>query len=134
VLAALGFVWTLPNTILGVLLGLLTFQRPRLVDAALVFDRAPRGVTWVLSRMNRTAMTVGFVILSARPVSAPLLAHERHHIRQYSRWGPFFIPTYFLLAIGYGYRRHPFELAARRAAGELQGSAGETTPERAART
>jgi len=47
-----------------------------------------------------------------------LLAHERHHIRQYTRWGPFFIPVYLVLAIGFGYRRHPMERAARRAAGE----------------
>jgi len=44
--------------------------------------------------------------------------HERHHIRQYMAWGPFFIPVYLLLAIPFGYRRHPMERAARRAAGE----------------
>jgi hypothetical protein len=33
-------------------------------------------------------------------------------------WGPFFIPVYLLLAIVFGYRRHPMERAARRAAGE----------------
>jgi len=33
-------------------------------------------------------------------------------------WGPFFIPVYLLLAIPFGYRRHPMERAARRAAGE----------------
>jgi len=116
--AALGFVWTLPNTVLGVLLGLLTFQRPRLAGGALVFDRGPRGVTWILSKMNRSAMTIGFVILSAVPVAGTLLAHERHHIRQYCRWGPLFIPAYLLLAIPFGYRRHPFERAAKLAAGE----------------
>ncbi len=117
-ITAVGFVWTLPNTLLGVVLGLLTFQRPRLAGGALLFDRAPRGVTWILARMNRTAMTVGFVILSAEPLAATLLTHERHHIRQYCLLGPLFIPAYFLLAIPFGYRRHPFELAAKRAAGE----------------
>ncbi len=116
---ALGFVWTLPNTLLGLVLGALTLQRPRLQAGALIFDRAPRGVTWILTKMNRTAMTVGFVILSAVPLEGTLLAHERHHIRQYSAWGPLFIPVYFLLAIPFGYRRHPFERAAMRAAGEL---------------
>ncbi len=115
---ALGFLWTLPNTLIGLVLGLLTFQRPRLAGGALVFDRRPRGLTWVLSRlMRRTAMTVGFVILSAEPVAGSLLAHEEHHIRQYRRWGPLFIPVYLLLAIPFGYARHPFEVAARRAAG-----------------
>ena len=115
---ALGFIWTLPNTLLGLLAGVLTFQAPRVQEGALVFDRAPRGLTWLLLRMNRSAMTVGFVIVSARPLNPTALAHERHHIRQYCRWGPLFIPVYVALAVPYGYWRHPFEIAARRAAGE----------------
>ncbi len=118
VATALGFVWTLPNTVLGLLLGLLTFQRPRIDGGALVFDRGPRGLTWLMSRMHRRAMTVGFVILSAGPLEGTLLSHERHHIRQYMAWGPLFIPAYFMLAVPFGYRRHPFERAARRVAGE----------------
>jgi hypothetical protein len=117
--AALGFVWTLPNTLLGLLLGLLTFQRPRLLGGLVVFDRAERGLTWLLRRIGRSAMTVGYVVLSARPLEGTLLEHERHHVRQYRRWGPLFIPAYLLLAIPFGYRRHPFERAAMRAAGEL---------------
>ena len=115
---SLGFVWTLPNTLLGLVVGLLTFQRPRLADGALIFDRTPRGVTALMPRANRAAMTIGFVIVSARPVTGTLLAHERHHIRQYCAWGPLFIPVYLVLSIPYGYRRHPMELQAQRAAGE----------------
>jgi hypothetical protein len=114
----LGFAWTLPNTLLGLGLGALTFQRPRLHGGAIVFDRGPRGVTSLLAGMRRSAMTVGFVILSAVPVEGRLLVHERHHIRQYMAWGPFFIPVYLALGIPYGYLRHPMERAARRAAGE----------------
>jgi len=112
----LGFVWTSPNTLLGIVLGLFTFQVPRIADGAVIFDRAPRGITWLMPRLGRTAMTVGFVILSAERVEGPLLAHERHHIRQYRAWGPLFIPIYLVLSIPYGYRRHPMELAAERAA------------------
>jgi hypothetical protein len=115
----LGFVWTLPNTLIGVALGLLTFQTPRVAHGVLLFDRGPRGLTAAMRRMNRGAMTVGFVVLSATPVEGRLLAHERHHVRQYCAWGPLFIPVYLLLAIPYGYRRHPMELRAQRAAGEL---------------
>ena len=118
VLTALGFVWTLPNTLLGLVLGGLTFQSPRLHGGAMVFDRGPRGVTWILHRMDRVAMTLGFVIVSAVPVEGPLLVHEQHHVRQYMAWGPLFIPVYVVLAIPFGYRRHPMERAARRAAGE----------------
>ncbi len=117
-LTALGFVWTLPNTLVGVVLGLLTFQQPRLDHGILLFDRTARGLTWVLRKMRRTAMTIGFVIVSAVPVEGTLLAHERHHVRQYMAWGPLFIPVYLALAVPFGYRRHPMERAARRAAGE----------------
>ena len=112
----LGFVWTLPNTILGLALGLFTFQPPRLRHGLVTFDRTARGLTRAMPRLGRTAMTVGFVVLSAVPLEGRLLAHERHHVRQYMVWGPFFIPVYFLLVIPYGYRRHPMELAAIRAA------------------
>jgi hypothetical protein len=114
----LGFVWSLPTTIVGLLAGSLTFQRPRLHGGALVFDRGPRGLTWLLSRSDRSAVTVGFVIVSAVPVEGQLLAHERAHVRQAMLLGPLFIPAYLLLAIPFGYRRHPMERAARRAAGE----------------
>lgn len=119
-LFALGFAWALPNTLLGLVLGLLTFQVPRVHGGALVFDRrGPRGLTWVLAKMHRAAMTVGFVVVSSVPVEGSLLAHERHHIRQSMAWGPLFVPVYLALAIPYGYRRHPMERRARLAAGEL---------------
>ncbi len=118
-LVALGFVWALPTTVVGVVCGLLTFQVPRMHGGALVFDRrGPRGLSRLLVSMHRAAMTVGFVIVSSVPVEGPLLAHERHHVRQAMLWGPLFIPAYLLLAIPYGYRRHPMERSARRAAGE----------------
>ena len=118
-LTVLGFVWTLPCTLLGAVLGVFTFQLPRLAHGALLFDREPRGLTWIMPKLGRSAMTVGFVILSAAPVEGRLLAHEKHHVRQYMLLGLLFIPVYFLLAIPFGYRMHPMELAARRAAGEL---------------
>jgi hypothetical protein len=119
-LDGLGFVWAMPNTLLGLVVGALTFQTPRIHGGAIVFDRGPRGVTWMLRAMNRTAMTLGFVIVSATPVEGRLLAHERHHVRQSMLWGPLFVPVYLALAIPFGYRRHPMERAARRAAGEIQ--------------
>lgn len=114
----LGFVWTSPNTLLGLVAGLLTFQRPRIAHGALVFDRGPRGLTWLLAKARRTAMTIGFVIVSAQPVDGTLATHERHHIRQYAAWGPLFIPVYLVLALFFGYRRHPMERRARLAEGE----------------
>lgn len=128
---AAGFLWTLPNTILGVLLGLLTFQRPRTEGGAILFDRVPRGLsappvsTLVFRRFS--AFTVGFVIIGKKRVEGRLLAHERHHVRQYCLWGPLYLPVYGLLYLRYGYRRHPFEVAARRAASEVP-EEGPTSP------
>jgi hypothetical protein len=114
----LGFIWTSPNTLLGLLAGLLTFQRPRIAHGLLLFDRGPRGLTAAMRRMRREAMTLGFVVVSARPVEGVLLAHERWHVHQYCAWGPLFIPVYLGLAVIYGYRRHPMERAAERAAAQ----------------
>jgi hypothetical protein len=119
VVVTLGFVWALPTTIVGLVCGLLTFQVPRVHGGALCFDRrGERGFVWLLARTHRTAMTLGFVIVSSVPVEGRLLAHERHHVRQAMVWGPLFIPVYLALAIPYGYRRHPMERSARLAAGE----------------
>jgi hypothetical protein len=117
----IGFVWTLPNTVVGLALGAFTFQAPRINAGIVCFDRRPRGLTSLMARLNRSAMTVGFVVLSAVPVEGRLLAHERHHVRQYCAWGPLFIPVYLVLSIPYGYARHPMEIRARRAAGEHGG-------------
>jgi hypothetical protein len=114
----LGFVWSLPNTLLGLAIGALTFQAPRIHGGAIVFDRSARGATWLLGKMHRTAMTIGFVIVSARPLEGRLLEHERHHVRQSMVLGPLFVPVYLALAVPFGYRRHPMERAARRASGE----------------
>lgn len=84
-----------------------------------MFDRRPRGLTALMRLARREAMTVGFVVVSASPVEGRLLAHEKHHVKQYCAWGPLFIPVYLLLAIGYGYARHPLEIRAKRAAGEI---------------
>lgn len=112
----LGYAWTLPNTLLGLVAGAFTFQLPRRDGAVLIFDRVPRGLTALLPHLGRSAMTVGFVIVSSVRVEGRLLAHERHHVRQYMAWGPLFLPVYLLLAIPFGYRRHPMERAAERAA------------------
>ncbi len=117
-LELLGFFWALPNTLAGLVVGALTFQRPRIVGGAIAFDRGPRGITRLLTRFGRTAMTIGFVIVSAHPLDGRLLVHEQQHIRQSMLLGPLFGPVYLALAIPFGYRRHPMERAARRAAGE----------------
>ncbi len=112
----LAYAWTSPNTLLGLVLGALSFQWPRVQEGLLVFDGSARGSLWVIGRVfRRTAVTYGHVVLSNRRLQGRLLAHELHHVRQYELLGPFYIPLYLAIYVFTGYRRHPFERAAQRA-------------------
>jgi hypothetical protein len=113
------YLWALPNTLVGLILGLVSFRFPRLDEGLLVFEGSPRGFLWVLSRMRRQAVTFGHVVLSAVPLRGALRRHELAHVGQYERLGPAFIPVYVGIWLVRGYRRHPLELAASRA--ELEG-------------
>jgi hypothetical protein len=116
-LRPLVYVWASPNTLLGLLLGALSFQRPRIRKGILVFDGPPRGFVALLRAFRRSAITFGHVVVSDRPLEGGLLLHELHHVWQYERLGPLYIPIYLLLWVFTGYRRHPFELAATYAEG-----------------
>ena len=114
-LRLIGYVWASPNTLIGLVLGLLSFQIPRLVRGVIVYDGPVRGVLWIVRAFRRSAITFGHVVLSNRRLEGRLLAHELHHVRQYERLGPFYIPLYALIWLFKGYERHPFEESARRA-------------------
>lgn len=121
---ALGCVWTAPNTLLGLVAGLLAVPfgaRPYLAREAIAFRCMPRFTG---------ALTLGCVILHAGRaldavvptytaracgVTAPCVHlgdHERAHVRQYLLLGPLFLPLYFLC--GGISARNPFERAADR--------------------
>jgi len=118
----LAVIWTIPNTMLGVLIGLLGLVsggRCRFREGC--FEFWGGGTTWFLKRfpINAVAMTLGHTVLG---VSDEYLHsagdHERVHVRQYERWGPFFLPAYILCsgwiwwAGGNAYRDNPFEVEA----------------------
>jgi hypothetical protein len=111
-LRALLYLWTLPNTALGLVLGLLAFQLPRGDEGVVIFDGPARGTLWVIRLFRRAAITFGHVVLSNRRLEGSLLAHERHHVWQYERLGPLYLPIYLVVWVFTGYRRHPFERAA----------------------
>ena len=113
----LAYAWASPNTLLGLLLGALSFQRPRARDGVLVFDGPPRGFVLILRAFRRSAITFGHVVLSDQALEGGLLLHELHHVWQYERLGPLYIPIYLLVWVFTGYARHPFELAAIYAEG-----------------
>jgi hypothetical protein len=111
-LDAAGKIWTLPNTLAGLVLGLLSLvfgSRPELKHNAVVFNRFP---------VVKRAFTLGNVILNPAanlfgrcPTYASVAAyrkrrdpsvlefvslgaHEEAHTRQYQLLGPFFLPVY----------------------------------------
>jgi hypothetical protein len=111
-LRSLAYLWASPNTLVGLVLGALSFQRPRAASGILVFDGPARGFVALLGTFKRSAITFGHVVLSNRALEGGLRLHELHHVWQYERLGPLYLPIYLVVWVFTGYRRHPFELAA----------------------
>jgi hypothetical protein len=128
---ALGALWTLPNTLAGLLAGLAALTRgakARIEEGALVFHGVRFG--------PGGALTLGQVILhtgqsldtTARTYwcrqhggdeCVRLADHERAHVYQYLVLGPLFLPVYFLCG-GISWRNR-FEQAADRYAASGRG-------------
>ena len=112
----LRYLWAAPWSLLGLALSLL-FRRRSVVRGIVLAEGAawPRRLGW-----RYRAITFGHVVLSVDELDARTLRHELVHVRQYERWGPFFIPAYLLATLraevkgGHGYRDNTFEVAARR--------------------
>ncbi|MGH2795367.1 MAG: eCIS core domain-containing protein [Actinomycetota bacterium] len=115
VLRALAYLWALPGTMIGLVLGASTFSRPRVRDGALAFESA-RGFGALHRRMGFAAITFGHVVVANRALDERLWAHELVHVRQWELLGPVMLVAYPLASVA-GYRRNPFEAAARRKAG-----------------
>jgi hypothetical protein len=102
-MAAIRILWALPWTALGCcmgLLGLLTGGKVRLRGGVLEFYGG--GVGWLLARLpvGPIAMTLGHAILGRTGPGLDLARrHELVHVRQYERWGPLFVPAYFLASL-----------------------------------
>ena len=114
-----GYAWAGPNSLVGLLGALTTRRRPVRWRGVLLFEDAQGGLARFLRWRGFTAITLGHVIVANRPLSDGLLAHELEHVAQAERWGPLYYPAYLLGSVG-GYRRNPFERAARRAADVIQ--------------
>jgi hypothetical protein len=118
-------IWALPTTLFGLLvapLAIVTGGGMRVVDGVVEIHGGV--VRWLLLhatllRGGVSAMTLGHVVLGLdRAVLEHTREHERVHVRQCERWGPFFIPVYLLASLwvllrgGDGYRDNPFEREA----------------------
>jgi len=128
---ALGAIWTLPNTLAGLLAGgaaLARGARVGLRDAAIVFDRVPFGPGGALTlgqvilhtgeSLDSTALTYHCKQHGGRDC-VRLGDHERAHVYQYLALGPLFLPLYFLCG-GISWRNR-FEQAADRYAATGRG-------------
>jgi hypothetical protein len=114
----LGFAWSLPDTLIGVLFALLSLAVPRRRDGVLVAE-SNRGLAYLfLTRRGFGAITFGRVITSAIPITPRLLVHESHHARQYEVLGPFFLPVYLWLHARHGYANNPLECEAELCASQ----------------
>jgi hypothetical protein len=111
-LTALGLLWSLPDTLLGLAFALLSLTVPRPRDGLLVAESG-RGLAYLfLTRRGFGAITFGRVITSTNPITPRLLVHESHHTRQYEVLGPVFLPVYLWLHARYGYAGNPLEIEA----------------------
>lgn len=124
-----SYVWAAPASLLGlccVPLAQISGGEARIVDGVLevqggLVARALQGGTPLVG--GAQAMTLGHVVIAQNQSSLDRTrAHERVHVKQYERWGPFFIPAYLLssalisLRGGDAYRDNPFEKEAYRKA------------------
>ena len=123
-LRILAYLWASPWTLFGLcggLFALLTGGGVQFVRGVLEFHGGLPA--WILSRAplvgGASAITFGHTVLArTREDLADTRDHGRIHVRQYERWGLFFIPAYlacslwFLLRGGNPYRDNPFEREA----------------------
>jgi len=92
--------WASPATLLGMALALPAVRGGRLTVVDGVIEAYGPWLRWVLRRFGAidggvAAITFGHVVLAQDADALHWTrAHERVHVRQYERWGPFFIPAY----------------------------------------
>jgi hypothetical protein len=112
----LGALWSLPNTLIGLLFCLASVAVPRPRDGLLLAESSRGLAKLFLSRRGFAAITFGRVVISTIPWTPQLLMHESHHSRQYEVLGPFFLPVYLCLHVLSGYRGNALEQEAEACA------------------
>lgn len=119
-----GMMWASPWSLVGLIMGMcavLSGGSYRKVAGTLEFYGGM--LAWLLSKVpirgGAAAITLGHTILGRTSNDlCRCREHEMIHVRQYEKWGPFFIPAYFaaslyLWIVGRdAYRDNPFERQA----------------------
>ncbi len=122
ILNLLKILWAGPWSLLGLGLGLgtcVTGGKGKRIGNVLEFHGGLASWLLQLTPVDAIAITIGHVVLGRTEAALDISRdHERVHVRQYERWGMFFVPAYFLLS-GYiwfkgkdPYRDNPFEVEA----------------------
>ncbi len=113
-LSAAGFLWALPDTLVGAGLALLSASSWQFVDG-LALCYGDRGLAhFLLKRRGFAAMTLGRVVVAVEPLQRAVWMHEMQHARQAEQWGIGYIPAYLINQLRTGYANNPFELDAVR--------------------
>jgi hypothetical protein len=108
----LVWLWALPATLLGLFAGLLTLMTGGLGRRERhTFEFCGGFSAWYLTKIAKArAMTLGHVIIGRTLADLDSTRlHEWVHVRQYERWGPFFLPAYLGSSAWLWMRgRHPY--------------------------
>jgi hypothetical protein len=115
----LVYVWAAPTSALGmvfVALTLVSGGSARVVDGVLevcggVCNFYLKRVVGLFLRGGASAMTLGHVVVGRDlDLLEVTRSHERVHVRQCERWGPFFVPAYLLASLAAWIRgQRPYE-------------------------
>jgi hypothetical protein len=125
----LAILWASPYTLLGLSIGavgLCTGGRAQVREGVVEFHGG--GVKWLITHLPHgqftLAVTLGHTVLGQTDAALDIARdHERVHVRQFERWGPFLGPAYLLASLGLWiagrrpYRDNPFEREAYDQAG-----------------
>ena len=126
IVSRLLILWAAPCSLLGIVVGaaaIATGGRGRRIGRVLEFHGG--AACWLLEHFpgQPAAMTLGHTVLGRTTAELEFCrSHELVHVRQYERWGPFFLPAYLLASLWLWlagrdpYRENPFEIEAYREA------------------
>ena len=99
--AVATYAWVGPNTLIGLLAGVVVLccgGKARVLRGVAEFSGGVLGAACagIPEPLRFSAMTIGHVILGVSPHALDAAReHEHVHVRQYERWGPLFVFAYF---------------------------------------
>ncbi|HSP07864.1 MAG TPA: hypothetical protein VLR94_11850 [Acidobacteriota bacterium] len=121
----LRYLWALPNTLIALpVVGAALASGARVQLSSGVLEVRGGALVWLLRHCassigGASALTMGHVVLALDAESLHRTRrHERVHVCQYERWGPFFLPAYLGAALYLfltsrdAYHDNPFEREA----------------------